>query len=101
MWKLRLNFDVACNMDFHMYPVDIQTCFVKFESFDLHTSQVVEWHKLTSMTVSIFYAQNKFWLKISFPADLQSFTIEGKKSKMHKCVKYSTFGPKIGWWSYT
>ena len=29
----RINFDVACPMDFHLYPVDKQRCEIKFESF--------------------------------------------------------------------
>mgnify|MGYP002056800038 CR=1 FL=1 len=34
----RINYDVACNMDFHKFPVDEQYCEVKFESFGYQTS---------------------------------------------------------------
>ena len=33
----RINFDVACPMDFHLYPVDKQSCEIKFESFGYTT----------------------------------------------------------------
>ena len=36
----RINYDVACNMDFHRYPVDEQYCEVKFESFGFSNKQV-------------------------------------------------------------
>jgi hypothetical protein len=38
----RINFDVACNMDFHRYPVDEQYCQIKFESFGFQSNQVRE-----------------------------------------------------------
>ena len=36
----RINYDVACNMDFHRFPVDEQYCEVKFESFGFTNKQV-------------------------------------------------------------
>jgi hypothetical protein len=36
----RINFDVACNMDFRRYPVDVQYCEIKFESFGFQSNQV-------------------------------------------------------------
>ena len=36
----RINFDVACNMDFRRYPVDAQYCEIKFESFGFQSNQV-------------------------------------------------------------
>ena len=35
-----INYDVACNMDFHRFPVDEQYCEVKFESFGFTNKQV-------------------------------------------------------------
>ena len=29
----RVNFDIGCNMDFTYYPVDLQKCNVRLESF--------------------------------------------------------------------
>ena len=34
----RLNFDIGCNMDFQWFPVDLQGCMVKFESFGYQIS---------------------------------------------------------------
>ena len=34
----RVNFDIGCNMDFAQFPVDLQKCMVKFESFGYQTS---------------------------------------------------------------
>ena len=39
-YNKRLNFDVACPMDFAKYPVDDQTCWIKFESFSYQTSKL-------------------------------------------------------------
>jgi len=39
-YSSRINFDVACNMDFHKYPVDEQYCEIKFESFGFQSSQI-------------------------------------------------------------
>ena len=36
-YSSRINFDVACTMDFHRFPVDEQLCEIDFESFG-HTS---------------------------------------------------------------
>ena len=32
-YSARLNYDVACPMDFHLFPVDEQRCEIKYESF--------------------------------------------------------------------
>ena len=37
----RMNFDVACQMNFHKFPWDTQQCRVKFESFSYSTDQIV------------------------------------------------------------
>lgn len=41
-YSSRVNYDVACDMDFHRYPVDEQLCEIKFESFG-YTSKQVYW----------------------------------------------------------
>ena len=33
----RVNFDIGCQMDFTNYPVDMQKCELKFESFGYQT----------------------------------------------------------------
>ena len=37
----RVNFDVGCQMNFTNYPVDNQTCEVKFESFSYQISVTI------------------------------------------------------------
>ncbi len=39
-YAARVNFDVACNMDFRAYPGDRQVCEVKFESFGYTSRQL-------------------------------------------------------------
>ena len=42
----RINFDVGCQMDFSDYPVDMQICEVKFESFGYQVHEVFfEWDR--------------------------------------------------------
>ena len=36
----RINFDIGCQMNFTKYPVDMQICEVKFESFSYSTSVI-------------------------------------------------------------
>lgn len=40
-YAARVNFDVACNMNFKSYPGDYQVCDIKFESFGYTTKQMV------------------------------------------------------------
>ena len=39
-YATRVNFDVACNMAFHNYPHDVQTCEIKLESFGYTNRQM-------------------------------------------------------------
>jgi len=39
-YSSRVNYDVACAMDFHRYPVDEQICEIKFESFGYTSKQM-------------------------------------------------------------
>ena len=36
----RINFDIGCQMNFTKYPVDMQICEIKFESFSYKTSVI-------------------------------------------------------------
>jgi len=48
-YNRRINFDVACPMDFAKYPVDDQTCEIKFESFSYKTSKLnMTWDDMVS-----------------------------------------------------
>ena len=46
----RVNFDIGCNMDFTTYPVDLQKCFVTFESFG-YTIKVCSYSSLPFKTI--------------------------------------------------
>ena len=39
-YSSRINFDVACSMDFHKFPVDKQLCEINLESFGHTSSQL-------------------------------------------------------------
>jgi len=58
-YSSRMNFDVACAMDFHRFPVDKQICEINFESFG-HTSKQLtfNWRKdLSTVNPNITLAQ--------------------------------------------
>ena len=50
----RINYDVACSMDFHRFPVDEQYCEVKFESFGFTNKQVSQ----TSVQLLVIQGQD-------------------------------------------
>jgi len=53
-YSSRVNYDVACNMDFHRFPVDEQTCIIKYESFGYTTKQMTfEWHHVNNVNPNI------------------------------------------------
>ena len=39
-YATRVNFDVACKMEFHQYPTDMQNCEIKLESFGYTSKQM-------------------------------------------------------------
>ena len=39
-YATRVNFDVACKMEFQYYPADVQTCEIKLESFGYTNRQM-------------------------------------------------------------
>ena len=58
-YSSRLNFDVACDLDFKMFPVDKQVCEIKFESFGHDSDQIkIFWRKdLSSVNPNITLTQ--------------------------------------------
>ena len=43
----RVNYDVACNMDFKRFPVDTQECKIAYESFSYKVDEIqFEWRKI-------------------------------------------------------
>ena len=67
-YSSRVNYDVACAMDFHRYPVDEQICEIKFESFGYTSKQVckyfvsilnvLDWTQGTGWTPVINHSQS-------------------------------------------
>jgi hypothetical protein len=57
-YSSRINFDVACSMDFRDFPVDEQLCEINFESFG-HTNQQLkfQWVKGSNINPNITLAQ--------------------------------------------
>ena len=49
----RVNFDIGCQMNFKMYPVDMQKCEVKFESFGYQTNVIT--HSVEKYVSLIYY----------------------------------------------
>ena len=59
----RVNYDVACQMDFHAYPGDVQACDIKMESFGTTTDQMLfQWARGSGDSSS---NNNTFLLKSS------------------------------------
>ena len=57
-YAARVNFDVACNMDFRAYPGDTQVCDIKFESFGYTTEQLAfRWLNDSHVNTNISLAQ--------------------------------------------
>ena len=57
-YSSRVNFDVACIMDFHKFPVDEQLCEINFESFGHTNAQLnFQWVKGSNFNKNITLAQ--------------------------------------------
>ena len=64
-YSSRINFDVACIMDFRKFPVDEQFCQVKFESFGYTSKQLsFKWVEGSNINPNINIAQ--FSLDVAF-----------------------------------
>ena len=65
-YSKRINFAVACQMDFHYYPNDEQTCNIKFESFGYTTEYLrFNWHK-TASYISPVLSMKQFKMNATF-----------------------------------
>lgn len=86
-YSSRINFDVACNMDFHKYPVDEQYCEIKFESFGLQSSQMMLKWIPDSMDVNqnITLAQFNFRVNLmdSYATDYYDVSYPGLILQLH------------------
>jgi len=67
-YSARVNYDVACNMDFHNYPVDKQLCEVKYESFG-YTSDQMEFRWLEHNVVNPNITLDQFVETIIFESN--------------------------------
>lgn len=65
-YSSRVNFDVACTMDFHRFPLDKQNCEIKFESFGYTTDQMrLQWDS-SSSTVNANMSLDQFEPLVTF-----------------------------------
>ena len=65
-YSKRINFDVACNMKFHRFPVDHQYCIIRFESFDFTQNQLkISWRPMKEMIINPNISLAQFKYKIS------------------------------------
>jgi len=88
-YSSRVNYDVACNMDFHRFPVDEQTCIIKYESFGYTTKQMTfQWHHVNNVNPNItldqFVEQVNFenyatdYYEISYPGLILNIKLSRK-----------------------
>lgn len=52
IYSLRFHLKLACSMDFHLYPLDVQSCVIHLESYGL-TSDVVVYNWVKEQPVTI------------------------------------------------
>lgn len=66
-YSSRINYDVACNMDFHRFPVDEQYCQIKFESFGFTNKQIqLKWMDQSQSNVNYNISLAQFSFKVLF-----------------------------------
>jgi len=87
-YSSRINYDVACNMDFHRFPVDEQYCEVKFESFGFTNKQIsMKWMDQAQSNVNknISLAQFSFTVSLmdSYSTDYYDIAYPGLIMKLH------------------
>ena len=91
-YAARVNFDVACNMDFRSYPGDTQVCDIKLESFGYTSDQIVfKWLNNSHINENISLAQfellvsvnndyNTDYYDLSYPGLIMTLTLRRKLS---------------------
>ncbi|XP_023323536.1 glycine receptor subunit alpha-4 [Eurytemora carolleeae] len=86
-YSARINFDVACNMDFRNYPADDQSCELKFQSFGLQRSQVHFTWIPNSINVNEHIYLSQFVFRIhamdSYSTDYYDISYPGLKLQLH------------------
>jgi len=87
-YSSRFNFDVACNMEFHRFPVDEQYCQIKFESFGFTNKQIqMAWLNASNSNVNANISLAQFDYKItlmdSYSTDYYDISYPGLIMKLH------------------
>jgi len=87
-YSSRINYDVACNMDFHRFPVDEQYCEVKFESFGLTNKQIqLKWMEQSHSNVNANITLSQFSFNVllmdSYSTDYYDVAYPGLIMKLH------------------
>ena len=63
-YSSRINFDVACSMDFHKFPVDEQLCEINLESFG-HTNAQLKFQWINGSNVNPNITLAQFSMEVS------------------------------------
>ena len=75
-YSSRINFDVACSMDFHAFPVDEQLCEIKFESFGYTTNQMkMTWVDGNNINPNISLAQFSVYVSLEDTYDTSYYEL--------------------------
>merc|ERR1712241_1222592 len=87
-YSSRINYDVACNMDFHKFPVDEQYCEVKFESFGFSNKQItMKWlddsHNNVNYNISLAQFSFAVQLMDSYTTDYYDIAYPGLIMRLH------------------
>jgi len=87
-YSSRFNFDIACNMDFHRFPVDEQYCQVKFESFGFTNKQIqLAWMEESQNNVNQNISLAQFGFKVTlmdaYSTDYYDISYPGLIMKLH------------------
>jgi hypothetical protein len=71
-YSSRINFDVACSMDFHKFPVDQQLCEIKFESFG-HTSNQLKFQWVNGSNINPNITHTHFDMDVSLDSYITEY----------------------------
>lgn len=76
-YSSRLNYDVACTMDFRRFPFDSQVCTIKFESFSYSTDQMqLQWRERSASQVNPGITLDQFALAVELEDNYQTDTYD-------------------------
>ena len=91
-YSSRVNFDVACTMDFHKFPVDEQICEINLESFG-HTNEQLkfQWVDGSNFNPNITLAQFSWEvrLKDSYSTGYYDLSYPGKSNVLYRYLLIS------------